>query len=247
MEEIKDTIEGRNPVMEAIRSGRTIDKIYVKKGDATLSRIIALAGEKKILISYVLGEKLDEMSETHHHQGVIAKVAAKEYVSVEDILKVAKEKGEDPFLVICDRITDPHNLGAIIRSANAAGAHGVIIAKHEATGLSSVVEKTSAGALSYTPVAKVTNITKTIEFLKKEGLWVAGAAGGGDNMYRTNLKGPLALVIGNEGDGISTLVLKNCDFLVSIPMFGQTESLNASCAASVLMYEIVRQRKEMIK
>ncbi len=247
MEEIKDTIEGRNPVMEAIRSGRTIDKIYVKKGDATLSRIIALASEKKILISYVLGEKLDEMSETGHHQGVIAKAAAKEYVSVDEILKVAKDKGEAPFIIICDRITDPHNLGAIIRSSNAAGAHGVIIAKHEATGLSTVVEKSSAGALSYTPVAKVTNITKTIEALKKEGLWVAGAAGGGDDMYKTNLTGPLALVIGNEGDGISTLVLKNCDFLVSIPMFGQTESLNASCAASVLMYEIVRQRKDMIK
>lgn len=242
MEDFKDTLEGRNPVTEALRSGRAIDKIYVKKGDATLTRIISLANEKKIPVSYVLGEKLDEMSETGHHQGVIAKAAAKEYVSVDEILAIAKEKNEDAFIVICDRITDPHNLGAIIRSANAAGAHGVIIAKHEAVGLSAVVEKSSAGALSYTPVAKVTNITKTIEALKKEGLWIAGAAGGGDNMYRCNLTGPLAIVIGNEGDGIAPLVLKNCDFSVSIPMFGQTESLNASCAASILLYEAVRQR-----
>ena len=169
MEDFKDIIEGRNPVTEALRSGRAIDKIYVKKGDATLTRIIGLASEKKIPISYTLAEKLDEMSETGHHQGVIAKAAAKEYVSVDEILAIAKEKNEDAFIVICDRITDPHNLGAIIRSANASGAHGVIIAKHEAVGLSAVVEKASAGALSYTPVAKVTNISKTIEMLKKEG------------------------------------------------------------------------------
>ena len=241
MENRDDIIEGRNSVMEAIKSGRTIDKIYIKKGDATLGRIIALAKENKIPLTQVSPEKLSEISRGNH-QGVIAKASAKEYVSISEILGYAKEKGEPPFVVICDRITDPHNLGAIIRSANAAGCHGVIIAKHEAVGLSATVDKTSAGALSHTRIAKATNISKAIEELKKEGLWVCGAAMGGDTMYKVDLKGPLAVVIGNEGDGIAPLVLKNCDFVVSIPMFGQTESLNASCAASVLLYEAVRQR-----
>ncbi|MDP4133808.1 MAG: 23S rRNA (guanosine(2251)-2'-O)-methyltransferase RlmB [Bacillota bacterium] len=239
---MSDTIEGRNPVIEAIKAGRNIDKIYVKKGDATLCRIVAMAKDKKIPISVVLPDKLNELSEGGNHQGIIARAAAKEYSTVEDILEFAKSKGEEPFIIICDRITDPHNLGAIIRSANVSGAHGVIISKHESCGLSSVVEKASAGALEHTKVAKVTNITKTIELLKNSGVWVAGAAGAGENMYKCNLSGAIALVIGNEGEGIARLILDSCDMIVSIPMFGQIESLNASCAASVLMYEIIRQR-----
>lgn len=241
MTESENIIAGRNPVTEAIKAGRTIDKIYVKSGDRALGRIIALAKENKIPVATVSGERLNEMCPSPH-QGIVARCAAKEYSTVEDILNYAKEKGEPPFVVICDRITDPHNLGAIIRSANAAGAHGVIIARHEAAGLSQVVDKTSAGALEHTKVAKATNITKTIQALKKEGLWIAGAALGGMDMYKADLKGPLAVVIGNEGEGIARLVAQNCDFLVSIPMYGETESLNASCAAAVLLYEAVRQR-----
>ncbi len=242
MAENENIIAGRNPVTEAIKAGRTIDKIYVKNGDKTLGRIIALAKENKIPVAPCPSEKLSEMYKGQH-QGVVARCAAKEYSTVEDMLSYAKQKGEPPFIVICDRITDPHNLGAIIRSANAAGAHGVVIARHEAVGLSDVVDKTSAGALEHTMVAKAGNITKQIQALKKEGLWIAGAYLGGTEMYRADLKGPLAIVIGNEGEGISRLVAENCDFLVSIPMFGQTESLNASCAAAVLLYEAVRQRR----
>lgn len=241
MTERENIIAGRNPVTEAIKAGRTIDKIYVKSGDKALGRIIALAKENKIPVATVSLERLNELCPTGH-QGIVARCAAKEYSTVEEILDYAKEKGEHPFIVICDRITDPHNLGAIIRSANAAGAHGVIIARHEAAGLSQVVDKTSAGALEYTRVAKVTNITKTINELKKAGLWIAGAAMEGTAMYDADLTGPLALVIGNEGEGLARLVSENCDFLVSIPMYGETESLNASCAAAVLLYEAVRRR-----
>ena len=244
MRDSENIVAGRNPVTEAIKAGRTIDKIYVKSGDKALGRVIALAKENKIPVAAVSAERLNEMCPDAPHQGIVARCAAKEYSTVDDILSYAKEKGEDPFIVICDRITDPHNLGAIIRSANAAGAHGVVIARHEAAGLSAVVDKASAGALEYTRVAKAANITKTIQELKKVGLWIAGAAMGGADMYHTDLKGPLAIVIGNEGEGISRLVSENCDFLVSIPMFGEIESLNASCAAAVLLYEAVRQRKD---
>lgn len=235
-------IAGRNPVTEALKAGRSIDKIYVKKGDATVGRIIALAKEKKVPVATVTLQRLNEMCKTAH-QGVVARCPEKEYDSVEDILSLAREKNEAPFIVICDRITDPHNLGAIIRSANAAGAHGVIIARHEAAGLSEVVDKASAGALEYTKIAKAANITKTIKELKKEGLWIAGTAKEGQSMYSSDLTGPLAIVIGSEGDGISRLVKENCDFLVSIPMYGKTESLNASCAAAVVLYEAVRKRR----
>lgn len=241
MSESSDIIIGRNPVTEAIRAGRTIDKLYIKKGDATVMRLAALAREHHIPVSYVTVEKLNAMC-AGNHQGVIAKAAVKDYSTVEDLLSYAKERGEAPFLLICDRITDPHNLGAIIRNANAAGCHGVIIARHEAVGLSAVVDKASAGALDHTRVAKVSNIGNTLNELKKAGLWVAGAAMGGQSMYEADLTGPLALVIGNEGDGLARLVCEKCDFLLSIPMFGQTESLNASCAAAVLLYESVRQR-----
>lgn len=241
MDSNDNIIAGKNPVFEAINAGRTIDKIYIKKGERSLGKIIALAKEKKIPVATVPLEKLSEMYKGNH-QGVIAKSAAKDYVSLDEILNYAKEKNEPPFIVICDRITDPHNLGAIIRSANASGAHGVVIARHEASGLSPIVDKTSAGALEHTKIAKAANISKTIETLKKEGLWVAGASGEGKPMYDCDLKGPLAIVIGNEGDGLARLVSESCDFLVSIPMFGQTESLNASCAAAVLLYEAVRQR-----
>lgn len=239
--ECENIIAGRNPVREAIKAGRTIDKIYVKSGDRALGRVIALAKENKIAVATVSQERLNEMCPTQH-QGIVARCAAKEYSTVEEILDYAKEKGEPPFIVICDRITDPHNLGAIIRSANAAGAHGVIIARHEAAGLSQVVDKTSAGALEHTRVAKVTNITKTINELKKAGLWIAGAAMEGASMYDADLTGPLAIVIGNEGEGLARLVSESCDFLVSVPMYGETESLNASCAAAVLLYEAVRRR-----
>ncbi len=241
MNEASDIIIGRHPVSEAIRAGRTIDKLYIKKGDASVMRLASLAREHHIPVTFVPAEKLNSMS-SGNHQGVIAKAATKEYSTVEDILSYAKARNESPFLVICDRITDPHNLGAIIRSANAAGCHGVIIARHESVGLSAVVDKTSAGALEYTRVAKVSNIAHTIDKLKQSGLWIAGAAMGKGTMYSADLTGPLALVIGNEGDGLAHLVAQKCDFLLSIPMFGQTESLNASCAAAVLLYECVRQR-----
>lgn len=238
------TIEGRNAVTEAFRSGKTIDKLFVLDGcrDGAVNTIIREAKKQDTFIQYVKKERLDQMSETGKHQGVIAYAAAYEYAQVEDILKAAEEKGEDPFIFILDGIEDPHNLGAIIRTANLAGAHGVIIPKHRAAGLTATVAKTSAGALNYTPVAKVTNIGKTIEELKEKGMWFVCAAMDGDIMYRVNLKGSIGLVIGNEGEGVSRLVREKCDMTASIPMKGDIDSLNASVAAGVLAYEIVRQR-----
>lgn len=238
------TIEGRNAVTEAFRSGKTIDKLFVLDGcrDGAVNTIIREAKKQDTFIQYVKKERLDQMSETGKHQGVIAYAAAYEYAQVDDILKVAEEKGEDPFIFILDGIEDPHNLGAIIRTANLAGAHGVIIPKHRAVGLTATVAKTSAGALNYTPVAKVTNIGKTIEELKEKGMWFVCAAMDGDIMYRVNLKGSIGLVIGNEGEGVSRLVREKCDMTASIPMKGDIDSLNASVAAGVLAYEIVRQR-----
>ena len=238
------TIEGRNAVLEAFRSGKTIDKLYVQKGvqDGPIQSIIREAKKKDTIINFVERERLDQMSEEGHHQGVIAHAAAYEYAEVEDLLKPAEEKGEPPFLFLLDGIEDPHNLGAIIRTANLAGAHGVIIPKRRAVGLTATVAKTSAGALNYTPVAKVTNLTATMEELKKKGMWFVCADMDGESMYRLNLKGPIGLVIGSEGSGVSRLVKETCDMVASIPMKGNIDSLNASVAAGVLAYEIVRQR-----
>ncbi|GFI11300.1 MAG: 23S rRNA (guanosine(2251)-2'-O)-methyltransferase RlmB [Lachnospiraceae bacterium] len=238
------TIEGRNAVLEAFRSGKTIDKLFVQDGcqDGIVNTIKREARKQDAVISYVKKERLDQMSETGHHQGVIAFAAAYAYAEVEDILAAAREKGEDPFIFLLDNIEDPHNLGAIIRTANLVGAHGVIIPKRRACGLTAAVLRASAGALNYTPVAKVTNLAAVIEDLKKEGLWFVCAQMGGESMYRLNLTGPIGLVIGNEGDGVSRLVQEKCDFTASIPMHGDIDSLNASVAAGVLAYEIVRQR-----
>lgn len=238
------TIEGRNAVLEAFRSGKTIDKLFVLDGcqDGIVNTIKREARKQDTIINYVKKERLDQMSETGHHQGVIASAAAYTYAEVEDILAAAKEKGEDPFIFLLDNIEDPHNLGAIIRTANLAGAHGVIIPKRRACGLTAAVARASAGALNYTPVAKVTNLAATIEDLKKEGLWFVCAQMGGESMYRLKLTGPIGLVIGNEGDGVGRLVQEKCDFTASIPMKGDIDSLNASVAAGVLAYEIVRQR-----
>lgn len=238
------TIEGRNAVMEAFRSGKTIDRVYVLKGcqDGPINSILREARKHDTLVNFVAKERLDQMSETGKHQGVIASAAAYAYAEVEDILKLAEEKGEPPFLFLLDDIEDPHNLGAIIRTANLAGAHGVIIPKRRAVGLTATVARTSAGALNYTPVAKVTNLSATIEELKEKGLWFVCADMGGTTMYDLNLTGPIGLVIGNEGDGVSRLVKEKCDFVASIPMKGEIDSLNASVAAGVLAYEIVRQR-----
>ena len=240
----ENLIEGRNAVLEAFRSGKTIDKLYLLDGthDGPVQSILREAGKQDCLISYVDGKRLDLMSETGKHQGVIAVAAAYGYAEVEDILKNARDKGEDPFIILLDGIEDPHNLGAIIRTANQAGAHGVIIPKHRAVGLTATVARTSAGAINYTPVAKVTNLARTMESLKKEGLWFVCADMDGQEMYRCNLTGPIGLVIGNEGSGVGELVRKTCDFTASIPMKGDIDSLNASVAAGVLMYEIVRQR-----
>ena len=237
-------IEGRHPVMEAFRSGRTIDKLFVLDGceDGPVKSIIRAAKKQDTYIRFVKKERLDQLSETHQHQGVIAMAAAYSYSTVEDILAIAREKNEDPFIFLLDGIEDPHNLGAIIRTANLAGAHGGIIPKHRAVGLTGVVAKTSAGALNYTPVAKVANLGQTIDQLKKEGLWFVCGHMGGDVMYRLNLKGPIGLVVGNEGEGVSRLVREKCDYIASIPMKGDIDSLNASVAAGILAYEIVRQR-----
>lgn len=237
-------IEGRNAVLEAFRSCKTVDKLFVLDGcqDGPVKTITREAKKQNTIIHYVAKERLDQLSETGKHQGVIAQAAAYRYAEVEDMLKLAEEKGEPPFLFILDGIEDPHNLGAIIRTANLAGAHGVIIPKRRAVGLTSTVAKTSAGALNYTPVAKVTNISATIEELKERGLWFVCADMGGESMYRLDLKGPIGLVIGNEGEGVSRLVREKCDFIASIPMKGDIDSLNASVAAGVLAYEIVRQR-----
>ena len=238
------TIEGRNAVLEAFRSGKTIDKLFVLDGcqDGPVRTILLEAKKHDTIVQFVKKERLDQLSETKKHQGVIAVAAAYEYAEVDDILEIAREKGEPPFLFLLDNIEDPHNLGAIIRTANLAGAHGVIIPKRRAVGLTSTVAKTSAGALNYTPVAKVTNISATIEELKERGLWFVCADMGGESMYRLDLKGPIGLVIGNEGEGVSRLVREKCDFIASIPMKGDIDSLNASVAAGVLAYEIVRQR-----
>lgn len=240
----ESVIEGRNVVMEAFRSGKTIDKLYILDGcqDGPVTTIKREARKHDVLIKYVSRERLDQMSETGKHQGVIATMAAYEYAEVEDMLELAQEKGEPPFLFLLDNIEDPHNLGAIIRTANLAGAHGVIIPKNRAVGLTSTVARTSAGALNYTPVARVTNMAKTIEELKKRGLWFVCADMDGTTMYDLDLKGPIGLVIGNEGEGVGRLVKEKCDMVASIPMKGDIDSLNASVAAGVLAYEIVRQR-----
>ena len=237
-------IEGRNAVIEALRAGTAIDKIYLAKGetDKTLGHIASKARAAGVVVVEADRRKLDAMSRTHAHQGVIALAAVREYVSVESILDAAREKGEDPLLVVCDEISDPHNLGAIIRTAECAGAHGVIIPRRRAVGLTATVARTSAGALNYTPVARVTNLVKTMEELKEQGIWFVCADMDGEPMYRLNLTGPIGLVIGNEGEGVGRLVKETCDFTASIPMKGEIDSLNASVAAGVLAYEIVRQR-----
>lgn len=238
------TIEGRNAVIEAYRAGRPIDKLFILDGcqDGPILTIKREAKAKQTPVKFVTKERLDQLSETGKHQGVIAYAAAYEYATVEEILDNARQKGEAPFLFLLDNIEDPYNLGAIIRTANLAGAHGVIVPKNRAAGLTAVVAKTSAGALNFTPVARVTNLAKTIEELKKEGIWFVCADMGGTTMYDLNLKGPIGLVIGNEGEGVGRLVKEKCDMVASIPMKGDIDSLNASVAAGVLAYEIVRQR-----
>lgn len=238
------TIEGRNAVLEAFRAGKTIDKLYVQDGchDGVVNTITREARKHDTIINYVAKERLDQMSSTGKHQGIIAQAAAYEYAELEEILKKAEEQGEPPFIFLLDEIEDPHNLGAIIRTANLAGAHGVIIPKRRAAGLTATVVKASAGALNYTPVVKVTNLSQTIEELKKRGLWFVCADMGGETMYKLNLTGPIGLVIGNEGEGVSRLVREKCDYIASIPMKGDIDSLNASVAAGILAYEIVRQR-----
>ncbi|WP_347499786.1 23S rRNA (guanosine(2251)-2'-O)-methyltransferase RlmB [Proteiniborus sp. DW1] len=238
-------VEGRNPVIEAIKSGREIDKILIAKGSeqGSIQKIIGMAKEKRIVIQYVEKAKLDAMSETKAHQGVIALVTPYSYKTVDDIMKAAEDKNEDPFIIILDEIEDPHNLGAIIRTAECAGAHGVIIPKRRAVGLTPVVIKASAGAVEYMNIAKVSNIASTIEELKERGVWIYGADMDGEQDYfNRDLSGPIAIVIGSEGKGIGRLIREKCDFLVKIPMNGKISSLNASVAASVMMYEVLRQR-----
>ena len=237
-------IEGRNAVLEALRSGKPMDKLYVLDGcqDGPIRTIVREAKKHDVILQFVTKERLNQLSETGKHQGVIAHAAAYEYAQVEDMLELAKSRGEDPFIFLLDNIEDPHNLGAIIRTANLAGAHGVIIPKRRAVGLTETVARTSAGALNYTPVARVTNLKKTVEDLKKQGLWFVCADMDGTVMYDLDLKGPIGLVIGNEGEGVSRLMKENCDFVAGIPMKGDIDSLNASVAAGVLAYEIVRQR-----
>ena len=238
------TIEGRNAVIEAFRSGKTIDKLYVLDGcqDGPIKTILREAKKQDTIVQFVAKERLEQLSLTGKHQGVVAQAAAFEYASVEDILDQAAEKGEPPFIILLDGIEDPHNLGAILRTANLCGAHGIIIPKRRAVGLTAVVARTSCGAINYTPVAKVTNLKKTMDELKSKGLWFVCADMDGTVMYDLDLKGPIGLVIGNEGDGVSRLVKENCDMIASIPMKGDIDSLNASVAAGVLAYEIVRQR-----
>ena len=241
---MENKIEGRNAVLEALRAGKPIDKLYVLDGcpDGPVRTIIREAKKGDTIINYVKKERLDQLSETGHHQGVIAMAASYEYATVEDILEKAKEKGEAPFIFVLDNIEDPHNLGAMIRTANLVGAHGVIIPKRRAVGLTSTVARTSAGAINYTPVAKVTNLKQTMEQLKKEGMWFVCADMDGTPYYQMDLKGPMGLVIGNEGEGVSRLIKETCDFVASIPMKGDIDSLNASVAAGVLAFEIARQR-----
>ena len=241
----EQSIEGRNAVMEAFRSGKTIDRLFVQEGlkDGPVMSILREAAKQETIVTRVSKDRLDEMSESGHHQGVIARAAAFSYASVEDILENARKKGEDPFIFLLDDIEDPHNLGAIIRTANLAGAHGVIIPKRRAAGLTASAVRASAGAVHYTPVAKVTNLSRTIDDLKKEGLWFVCADMDGQVMYDVSLTGPVGLVVGNEGGGVSRLVSEHCDLTASIPMNGDIDSLNASVAAGVLAFEIVRQRK----
>lgn len=238
------TIEGRNAVIEAFRAGKPIDKVFILDGcqDGPIKTVLREAKKKDTIINFVPKERLDQISSTGKHQGVIAFAAAYEYAEIDDMFQLAEEKGEPPFLILLDNIEDPHNLGAIIRTANQAGAHGVIIPKRRAVGLTATVAKTSAGALNYTPVAKVTNLTTTIEELKERGLWFVCADMEGDVMYNLDLKGPIGLVIGSEGEGVGRLVKEKCDFSAKIPMHGNVDSLNASVAMGVLAYEIVRQR-----
>ena len=238
------TIEGRNAVLEAFRAGKTIDKLFVLDGcqDGPVRTILREAKKTDCIVNFVKKERLDQMSETGKHQGVIAYAAAYEYGTVEEMLERAKEKNEQPFLILLDNIEDPHNLGSIIRTANRVGAHGVIIPKRRAVGLTATVAKASAGAINYTSVAKVTNLVKTMDELKKQGMWFVCGDMGGDSMYSLDLTGPMGVVIGNEGEGVSRLVKENCDFVATIPMFGDIDSLNASVAMGVLSYEIVRQR-----
>ena len=241
---MENKIEGRNAVLEALRAGKPIDKLYVLDGcpDGPVRTIIREAKKGDTIINYVKKERLDQLSETGHHQGVIAMAASYEYATVEDILEKAREKGEAPFIFVLDNIEDPHNLGAMIRTANLAGAHGVIIPKRRAVGLTPTVARTSAGAINYTPVAKVTNLKQTMEQLKKEGMWFVCADMDGTPYYQMDLKGPMGLVIGNEGEGVSRLIKETCDFVASIPMKGDIDSLNASVAAGGLAFEIARQR-----
>lgn len=238
------TIEGRNAVIEAFRSGKTIDKLFLLDGckDGPIQTVLREAKKQDTIINYVSKERLDQISETGKHQGVIAYAAAYEYGTVDEMLRKAEERGEAPFLVLLDNIEDPHNLGSIIRTANQAGAHGVIIPKRRAVGLTATVAKASAGAINYTPVAKVTNLVKTMEDLKKQGMWFVCGDMNGETMYQLDLTGAIGVVIGNEGSGVSRLVKENCDFAAAIPMYGDIDSLNASVAMGVLSYEIVRQR-----
>lgn len=238
------TIEGRNAVIEALKSGKSIDKLYILDGcqDGPISTIKREAKKRDCFVKFVTKERLDQLSETGHHQGVIAMAAAYEYAELEDLFAKAEEKGEEPFFFLLDNIEDPHNLGAIIRTANLAGVHGVIIPKNRAVGLTAAVARTSAGALNYTPVARVTNLVRTMDELKKRGMWLVCADMVGTRMYDLNLKGAIGLVIGSEGEGVSRLVKENCDMTAAIPMKGDIDSLNASVAAGVLAYEVVRQR-----
>jgi 23S rRNA (guanosine2251-2'-O)-methyltransferase len=238
------TLEGRNAVMEAFRSGKTIDRVFVLDGcqDGPVKSIIREAKKTDCIITFVKKERLDQLSEAGKHQGVIAYAAAYEYAEVEDILNAAQEKNEPPFIILLDSIEDPHNLGAIIRTAHQAGAHGIIIPKRRAVGLTATVAKVSAGALNYLPVAKVTNLAVTIDELKQKGLWFVCADMDGELMYKLNLKGPIGLVVGSEGEGVGRLVKDKCDYVARIPMFGKVDSLNASVAAGIMAYEIVRQR-----
>lgn len=238
-------LEGRNPVLEALNHNKPIDKIIVKKGgiEGTLKVIVAKAREKGIIVQEVDKEKMALISKSNNNQGVVALCPAHEYCELSDIIANARAKNEDPFIILCDEITDPHNLGAIIRTADAVGAHGVVIPKRRAVGLTAIVSKTSAGALEFVPVARVTNMARTIDELKKENIWVACADMAGNDYFKSNLKGAIALVVGNEGSGVSELVKKKCDFTVGIPMYGSIDSLNASVSAGLIMYEVVRQRK----
>lgn len=241
----ENVIIGRNPVLEALKNGRTIDKLYIRQGapEPTLTKISAMARRAGIPVSEATRARLDGLAKGGNHQGVVALCGLYGYVTLDDILNIAKEKEEAPFLVLCDRICDPHNLGAIIRTANAAGAHGVVITKHDGVGVNETVDKVSAGAASFTPVARVNNLSAAIEELQEKGVWVTGADGKGEkNLFEADLSGAVAVVIGNEGEGLSRLVREKCDFLVKIPMRGQTESLNASVAAALFMFEVARKR-----